>query len=155
MTRNTLVLLAAGGSAGLLLAALAFQHLGGMAPCSLCVWQRWPHLAAMLAAPLALFIPGALGPLAGGAAAASSGGIGIYHTGVERGWWQGPQACSGGGDISALSPRELMDQIMAAPVVRCDEVPWEMLGLSMASWNAAASFALAGVWLWALAAPPR
>ncbi len=153
MTRNRLILLAASGSAALLLAALAFQYIGGMAPCPLCIWQRWPHLAAILAAPLALLAPGAIGPLAGSAAAATSGGIGIYHTGVERSWWEGPQACAAGGDIGRLSTQELMEQIMAAPVVRCDEVPWEMLGLSMASWNAAASFALAGLWLWTLAVP--
>jgi disulfide bond formation protein DsbB len=44
----------------------------------------------------------------------------------------------------------MLDRILAAPVVRCDEVAWEMLGLSMASWNALASFALAAVWLVAL-----
>lgn len=150
MTRTRLVLLAAAGSAAMLLAALAFQYLAGMAPCALCIWQRWPHLVAVLAAPLALALPGPALVLAGAAGAATSGGIGIYHTGVERGWWAGPASCSGGADISQMSPEELLQQILAAPVVRCDEVPWEMLGLSMASWNAVASFALAGVWLVAL-----
>jgi disulfide bond formation protein DsbB len=149
VSRRTLILLAAGGSAGLLLAALAFEHLGGMAPCALCIWQRWPHLAAVAIGGAALAIPLAALPLLGAAAALASAGIGAYHTGVERQWWQGPQACAAGGDIGALSPEELMARIMAAPVVRCDEVPWEMLGLSMASWNALASLGLAGVWLWA------
>jgi len=150
VTRNRLVLFAAAGSAAMLLAALAFQYLAGMAPCSLCIWQRWPHLAAVLAAPLALVLPGPVMVLLGAAGAATSGGIGIYHTGVERGWWPGPASCSGGVDVTQMTPEELLQQILAAPVVRCDEVPWEMLGLSMASWNVVASFALAGIWLAAL-----
>jgi disulfide bond formation protein DsbB len=88
--------------------------------------------------------------VAGAAAAATSGGIGIYHTGVEQGWWPGPSACSGTMDLSQMTAEQMLDALMAAPVVRCDEVPWEMLGLSMASWNAVASFALAGLWLVAL-----
>lgn len=42
------IAIAAAGSAALLLGALAFQYLGGLAPCQLCIWQRWPHLAAVL-----------------------------------------------------------------------------------------------------------
>lgn len=148
-TRRLLILAAAGGSAALLAGALMFEYLGGLPPCELCIWQRWPHLAAIAIGGLALVLPGALLPLAGAVAPATSGAIGIYHTGVERGWWEGPQACSGGDDIQGMSSGELLDQIMAAPVVRCDEVAWQMLGLSMASWNALASFALAAVWLWA------
>ena len=147
MTRNTLVLLAAGGSAALLLAAFAFQHLGGLAPCALCLWQRWPHAAAVVLGAAALGVPGALPPLFGAAAALATGGIGVYHTGVERGWWEGPAACAGGGDLSGLSVEELTAQIMSAPLVRCDEVAWQVLGLSMASWNAIAAFGLAALWL--------
>jgi len=144
---RTLGGLAAAGSVALLLAALVFQYGFGMAPCQLCIWQRWPHLAAaVLAAGLWLLPAGPL-MLAGAAAAATSGGIAVYHTGVERGWWDGPAACSGALDLSQLSAEQMLEALMAAPVVRCDEVPWEMLGLSMASWNAVASFALAGVWL--------
>jgi len=134
------------GSAGLLLGALAFQYIGGMAPCSLCIWQRWPHVVALFGAG-ALVVPGVIFPVIGAGGAAVSGGIGVYHTGVERGWWSGPASCSAGGDLSGMSAEELLAQIMAAPVVRCDEVPWEMLGLSMASWNAVASFGIAALWL--------
>lgn len=143
--------LAAAGSAGLLIAALVFEYGFGMAPCALCIWQRWPHLAAAGLGGLLWLVPGGLlvpvVAVAGGAAAAASGGIGVYHTGVERGWWEGPSACSGAVDLSGLTAEEMLNAILAAPVVRCDEVPWEMLGLSMASWNAAVSFALAGLWL--------
>lgn len=146
MTRTRLVLLAAGGSAALLLAALGSQYLGGLAPCEMCLWQRWPHGAAVAAGAAALALPGPVLPLLGAAAAAATGGIGVYHTGVERGWWPGPAGCSAG-DISNLSTEDLMDRIMTAPLVRCDEVAWEFLSLSMASWNALLSFALAGLWI--------
>jgi len=154
VTARWLAVAAAAGSAGLLLAALGFQYLGGMPPCSLCIWQRWPHLAAVAAGGGMLVLPGVLWVALGSAGAATSGAIAVYHTGVERGWWQGPTACSGGNDLGQVSVDELFARIMAAPVVRCDEVPWEMLGLSMASWNAVASFGLAGLWLLALR-PPR
>ena len=88
--------------------------------------------------------------LIGAGGAATSGAIGVYHTGVERAWWDGPAACAAGQDMSGLSAEEFLDALLAADVVRCDEVPWELLGLSMASWNAVASFALAGLWLAAL-----
>ncbi|WP_371038495.1 disulfide bond formation protein B [Rhodosalinus sp. FB01] len=147
MSRTSLVLAAAGGSAALLAAAFAFQYLGGLAPCELCLWQRWPHAAAVAIGAAALARPGALLPLLGGGAALATGGIGLYHTGVERGWWEGPAACAGGGDLARVSVDELTAQIMAAPLVRCDEVAWQVLGLSMASWNALAALALAALWL--------
>lgn len=152
MTRqHTLILLAAAGSAALLLGAFGFQHLGGMAPCKLCLWQRWPHGVAVLCGGLALLalprLMAALGALAALATAAIAG----YHTGVERGWWQGPSDCSGG-PVGSQSAEDLFAQIMAAPLVRCDEVPWEMLGLSMASWNMLASLGLAALWIMALRA---
>lgn len=152
LNRHVLIVLAAGGSAGLLLGAFAFQHLGDMAPCKLCIWQRWPHAAAIVFGVLALAIPGRLFPIFGALAALATAGIGLYHTGVERGWWEGPSSCSSG-DISNLSAEELMEQIMSAPLVRCDEVPWELFSLSMASWNALVALALA--LLWALAARAR
>ena len=55
MSRNTYVLLATLGSAALLLGAFAFQHLGGLAPCKLCLWQRWPHAAAIIIGIIVLF----------------------------------------------------------------------------------------------------
>ncbi|RBI85118.1 disulfide bond formation protein B [Rhodosalinus halophilus] len=151
MTRNRLILIAAGGSALLLAAAFAFQHLGGLAPCALCLWQRWPHAAAVALGGLGLMLPGAVLPLFGAVAAGASGGLGVYHVGVEQGWWQGPATCSGSGDIGALSVEELAARIMAAPVVRCDEIAWSFGGLSMAGWNAVLSFALAAVWIAAAA----
>ena len=148
LTRQHMVALAAAGSAALLLGAFGFQHLGNMAPCELCLWQRWPHAAAVLigAAALLWARAAAVLALAGAVAAATTGAIGVYHTGVERGWWQGPDSCTTA-PVGGQSADALFEQIMKAPLVRCDEVPWEMLGLSMASWNAIAAFGLAAVWL--------
>ena len=150
MTRGLVIALAAAGSLGLLLGAFAFQHIGGMAPCPLCIWQRWPHVAAMAAAIGAWVMPAIVWPLAGAGAMLVSAGLGGYHTGIERGWWAGPDSCAGGGSLSGLSGSELLGMDGPSGVVLCDEVVWEMLGLSMASWNAAASLGLAALWLAAL-----
>lgn len=143
LTPRNLALLAAAGSAGMLLAAWGFQYLGGLAPCTMCIWQRWPHALAALSGGLVLLTPFAAWLGLGGALATA--GFGGYHTGVERGWWQGPSTCSSG-SIDGLTPEELLNQIMAAPIVRCDEVPWEMFGLSMASWNMLVSLGFACLW---------
>ena len=148
MTRKLLILLASGGSAAMLLGAFGFQYIGDMAPCKLCLWQRWPHAAAVLIGALALLLPGPLLPLLGALAALATAGVGLYHTGVERGWWEGPTTCTSG-PVGGLTPEQLMEQIMSAPLVRCDEVPWEMFTLSMASWNAIASLGFALIWLMA------
>ena len=152
MTRKNLVVIAMIGSALLLLGAFAFQHIGGLAPCKMCIWQRWPHGAAIVIGLTALALPVALLLLAGALAAALTGAIGVYHIGVERGWWKGPDTCTSG-DISNLSSDDLLNQIMSAPLVRCDDVAWQMLGLSMAGWNAVISFGLAVIWLMALRMP--
>lgn len=152
MMKKWLIFVAAAGSAALLLGAFGFQHLGGMAPCKMCLWQRWPHAAAIVIGALAVLVPGTMLPLLtlmavlGMLAALTTAGIGLYHTGVERGWWEGPTTCTSG-PIGGLTPDQLMEQIMSAPLVRCDEVPWEMLSLSMASWNAIASIGFALIWL--------
>ena len=152
MARRALVALAGAGSLALLLGAYGFEFLGGLAPCKLCLWQRWPHLAAVAVAVLGAGalprLPGIAVGVAGALAAATSGAIAVYHSGVERGWWPGPASCSGGGeDLGALSGQALLDPAGAAPVVMCDEISWTLLGLSMANYNVAISFGLAGLWL--------
>lgn len=149
--RNRLVLLAALGSLLMILGAWGFQYIGGLAPCKLCYWQRYPHMAAVPIGALAMLVPGLLLPFAGSVAAAATAAVGIYHTGVERSWWPGPDTCSSG-DIGGLSTDQLMDQILTAPLMQCDQVAWEMLGLSMASWNALISVGLMVLWLLAAAA---
>jgi disulfide bond formation protein DsbB len=148
MTQRTrLIILAMAGSLAMLAGAFAFQYIGGLAPCHLCLLQRWPHAAAVGIGLLALAVPGRLLPLAGAAAALTTAGIGLYHTGVERLWWAGPTSCSAG-SIAGIDVKDLLDPtIVVAPVVRCDEVAWQMLGLSMASWNGVVSLGLMLIWL--------
>lgn len=150
MTRQTLLLLATLGSAAALAAAFAFQYIGGMAPCHLCLLQRYPHAAAIPIGIAALLIRrtilARLLPLAGAAAALTTAAIAGYHTGVERHWWLGPTTCTSGA-ISGLSAKDLLAQIQAAPVVKCDQVAWAMFSLSMATWNLLASLVLVALWL--------
>ncbi len=152
--RNLLVLTAAGGSLLLLLGAFGFQYIGGLSPCHLCLEQRWPHAAAVLIGVLAVLVRGRLLPALGALAAAVTSGLGLYHTGVERHWWQGPQTCTTGG-LGDVSADQLLNQIMSAPLTQCDQVQWDLWGISMASWNFLFSALLCLIWLAALRATPR
>lgn len=137
------------GPAALLGGALFSQYVGGLAPCEMCIWQRWPHGIAIALAALGFLT----GPNLAGRAALRLGaltlligaGIGAFHAGVELGYWEGPTSCSGGVP-TGLSPAELMERLQNASLIRCDEVPWSFLGISMAGWNAILSLGLAAVW---------
>jgi len=119
--------------------ALGSQYLGGLHPCEMCYWQRWPHAVAIVLALLAFTAPprsprsrtlvllAALG-------IAVSGAIGVYHAGVEARIFEGVTQCTATG--KGLKGADLLNQIMHAPIVRCDEVQFRFLGISMAGWNA-------------------
>jgi disulfide bond formation protein DsbB len=145
MTRNLMILLSAGGSAALLAGAFLFQALG-YPPCAMCLWQRWPHAAAILIGLLALRFPGRVLPLLGAIAAATTAAIGVFHTGVERDWWEGPSSCTGGGSLEGLTGADLLT-VTGPRVVMCDQVSWELFSLSMASWNAILSLVLMIGWI--------
>ncbi len=147
MTATRLVLLASLGSAALLIGAWTFQYLG-YAPCKLCYWQRYPHMAAVIIGGAALITNWRHLSLLGAGAALTTAVLGVYHTGVERAWWQGPDTCTSG-PIGGISAEELLNQILNAPLVQCDQVAWDLYGVSMASWNAIFSFALVVIWLMA------
>ncbi len=134
------------GSLSLLLGAFAFQHLGGLPPCKMCIWQRWPHLAAIIIGALAIGFDKPRLALLGALAALTTGLIGFYHVGVEQKWWDGPNSCTSSGNLG-LSPEDLLDKIMAAPVVRCDEIPWDLFGISMAGWNGILSLIFVVFWI--------
>ena len=144
MTRNALILCATGGSAALLGGAFLFQALG-YAPCMMCLWQRWPHAAAIVIGAVALFAATGLRPLAflGALAALTTAALGLYHTGVERAWWEGPGTCSGISTINLEDPLSTDIQ----PIVMCSDVTWSLFGLSMASYNALFSAILALIWI--------
>jgi disulfide bond formation protein DsbB len=122
---------------GLLAGAYGSQYLGGLYPCEMCWWQRWPHFAALPLALLGFYNPGkqqrknavALAALA----ILTSGLIGGYHAGVEYGWWEGITACST--TIQASAGQSTLDAILNAPLTRCDVAPWSLFGISLAGYN--------------------
>src|SRR5437762_2762493 len=132
-------------STGIVGAALLSQHVGGLQPCVLCLYQRWPYYAAIAltliavlagdrtTTPIVLLVCALL--FAAGAAVA------FYHVGVERHWFQGPTTCSSP-SVAADTVEALRQRLLAQPVVRCDEVAWSLFGVSMAGWNFLASLGL-------------
>ncbi|SMC80313.1 disulfide bond formation protein B [Novosphingobium sp. B1] len=133
-SRNAAYALALIVPAALMGGALVSQYVFGLYPCQMCWWQRYPHIAAIVLAVLAMMMKGkGSGDLAVTLAAIAigiSGLIGAFHAGVEYNWWEGVTACStvaGGGNP--------LDAIMNAPVVRCDVAPWSMFGISLAGFN--------------------
>jgi disulfide bond formation protein DsbB len=124
----------------LLAGAFGSQYFGGLYPCEMCWWQRYAHMAALVPAAFAFTGPAESSSsrwltLLAALGIAASGGIGVYHAGVEAGVFQGFTQCtalvSGGG-----STAELLKQIVSAPLIRCDQVQWSFLGISLAGWNA-------------------
>ncbi len=136
---------------GLLGGALGSQYLGGLVPCEMCYWQRWPHGAAIALAAGAVTGPAAsdrcrILTLLAAAAIAVSGAIGVYHAGVELGIFEGFTTCTS--TASGASTADLLNAIMNTPLVRCDQVQFSFLGISMAGWNALLSLAGAAAILW-------
>jgi len=112
--------------------ALGSQYIGGLHPCEMCYWQRWPHGAAIVLAALSFVTRAATSrklTLLAAIAIAISGAIGVYHAGVEAHVFQGLTTCTANGARS-------LNDILNAPLVRCDQVQWSFLGISMAGWNA-------------------
>jgi len=124
--------------AALMAGALGSQYLGGLYPCEMCHWQRWPHYAAILLAlaAIALGRSEASRPLVlfAGLAILISGGIGAFHAGVEYGWWEGFTTCTA--PAASGSADDLLKAIMSAPLIRCDQPQWTLFGISLAGYNA-------------------
>ena len=135
--------------AGLLAGAYVSQYAFGLYPCEMCWWQRYAHFAALVPAILAFVIPPQrLWTALAGLAILASGLIGLFHAGVEYGWWDGITACSA---MLSDEGSSALEQIMNTPLVRCDEPQWTLLGISLAGFNflisvagALAVFALLG-----------
>jgi disulfide bond formation protein DsbB len=136
---------------GLLGGALGSEYVGGLVPCEMCYWQRWPHAAAIALAALAFTAPAGAQrsrnfTLLAALAIAVSGAIGVYHAGVELGIFEGLTTCTS--MASGATTGELLDQIMKVPLVRCDQVQFAFLGISMAGWNAIISLGGAALIAW-------
>jgi disulfide bond formation protein DsbB len=144
---GALVLLAA---IAVILAALGFEHVGGLPPCPLCLEQRYAYYAGIPALFVALVLLAAGWPRASAAifflvatAFLANAGLGVYHAGVEWKLWAGPDTCSGTTAPLGGGKGGILDQLSTTRVIRCDEAPWQLLGISLAGWNALASLALA------------
>lgn len=127
---------------GLIGGALISQYQFGLYPCEMCHWQRWPHYAAIAIALVAFAVPVDRGRAVfitlAAFAIATSGAIGVFHAGVEYGWWQGLTSCAAPGSGS-------LEDIFNAPLTRCDVAPWTLMGISLAGFNAIIAFAGAGL----------
>ena len=134
--------------AALLAGAFGSQYLGGLYPCEMCWWQRYAHMAALV--PAALAFTAAAGSqrsrlfvLLAALAIAVSGAIGFYHAGVELRIFEGFTTCTS--TAHGATTEDLLKQIVAAPMIRCDQVQWSWLGISLAGWNAILSLGGAAV----------
>lgn len=144
---SKLGLVAALGSGALLGGAYYFQYVVGLAPCTMCYWQRWPHMVAIVAGlcALAAYARPRLALIllmVAVTALFATAAIGVFHVGVEYRWWAGPQTCSGNIPVG-LTAEQLKKYLFGARMVRCDETAWSMWGISMAGWNAICSAGLA------------
>lgn len=148
---------AAGGlilAASLAALAGAFfaQYVGGLEPCPLCLYQRYPYAATIVLAGLAMATAGrgrwpALFLGVAGAVMMGEAGLAFYHVGVEQGWFEGLAACVGAAGETPATLEELRAQLLAAPPARCDVVPWSLFGISMAGFNVVYSAVLAVIGL--------
>ena len=153
------------GSLALLAGAYGFEIIGGLVPCEMCWWQRWALMGAAFVALDAVVLgtistakPALAGParltgwlallvLLGNAATA------LFHAGVEQKWWQGLTRCTA--PPTAGDAKAMLADILAQPLVRCDAIPWQMFGISMAGWNFLVSLMLAGIAAWLMLKPAR
>ena len=125
---------ALGVPALLLAGAYVSQYGFDLYPCEMCWWQRYPHFAALALALLSFFVaPKRVWIALAAGGMLTSGLIGGFHAGVEYDWWEGITSCAA---VTDLAPGEsALDAIMQAPLVRCDEAPWSLLGVSLAGFN--------------------
>lgn len=145
---RALTVLGLAGAAAAFAAALVSQYGFGLAPCPLCIWQRYPYGVGGAFALLALWrwrgAPSLRAALLAGASLAfiAGAGIGVFHSGVEFQWWEGLASCSAPTPIGG-STADFLEALKAAPLVRCDERAPFFLGLSMANWNVLVSLGFA------------
>jgi disulfide bond formation protein DsbB len=153
-------------SAALAIAAIAAATLAGawffqlvldIQPCPLCLEQRYAYYLAIPLGALLAFAAARDTPrsvlLAGlailAAAALCNAGLGAYHAGVEWQFWQGPTECSGP-VVNLGSAGNLLQRLDTVKVIRCDEVQWRFLGLSLAGYNVLISLLMAAIAGWGI-----
>ena len=125
----------------MLLSAFYLQYFQNLPPCDLCITQRWFHVLIIIYSLLIFIIlkirPISFNLIILGLAVVwlLSGIAGMYHFGIEIKLWSGPEKCSSGIDLS----KDLFKYLMSKSPVKCDEVMYRILGLSLAGWNAVVS----------------
>ena len=129
--------------------AFFFQYQLEILPCKLCLWQRWPHFIGIPLGIIGLLTLKNNIPLTLTALINSGFGIilSIYHSGIEREFWQGFSNCTGLSDISDISPKQLLSALFETPVTKCDSIPWSLMGLSMANLNIAVLLVIFFFWI--------
>ncbi|MDE2473127.1 MAG: disulfide bond formation protein B [Bradyrhizobium sp.] len=158
----TAALAVAAIAAATLAGAWFFQLVLGLVPCPLCLEQRYAYylavpLGALVAVAAAKDAPRGV-VLAGLAlltlAALGNAGLGAYHAGVEWKFWPGPTECTGPvGNLGSAG--NLLERLDTVKVIRCDEVQWTFLGLSLAGYNVLISLLMAAIALWGLVSARR
>ena len=133
-------------SLSMILFVLISEYVFGFAPCSLCLIQRYPHMLVAITSLWLIFFRTHnffLYPV-NTLVMALSIILASYHVGVEQSIFQGPQSCSSSNLslVSEKSAETLLKEILNTSVVRCNEVIWSFMGLSMATWNLILSMAL-------------
>ncbi|MBS0483089.1 MAG: disulfide bond formation protein B [Proteobacteria bacterium] len=126
----------------LLAAVYVGQYAFALYPCEMCWWQRYGQFAALAFALLSLLARAQARLLVAlaGVSILVSGIIGALHAGVEYGWWEGFTTCTAVAVKGAADP---LDAILNAPIIRCDQVQWELFGISLAGYNFLVSTAAA------------
>ncbi len=139
--------------------AYGFQYVWGhLWPCEMCWWQRYAHFAALPFAVAALVIGGRMKDggrsfvLLAALAILVSGAIGFYHAGVELKLLPGFTQCTA--SLSGTAD-DMLNDVFSRPLVRCDDVQWSWLGISMAGWNAILSLLSAFAILWLSLRKPK
>ena len=137
-------------SLSMILFALTSEYVFGFAPCSLCLIQRYPHILVTITSVWLIFFRTQnvfLYPV-NTLVMALSIILASYHVGVEQSIFQGPQSCSSSNLslVSEKSAEALLKEILNTSVVRCNEVTWSFMGLSMATWNLILSIGLFVGW---------
>lgn len=131
-----------------IVAALLFQHVGGLEPCVLCLEQRTPYyvgvplifLAALGARVRSNAATGLSLLLTAIAIVVFAWGIdtGVYHAGAEWGFWAGPEECSRTTQFANNLDAYIAQLQQTAPV-DCTKPAIVIFGLSLAGWNVVAS----------------
>lgn len=133
--------------------ALAFEHIGGYIPCALCLEQRTPYYIGAPLMLVAAIISKTGGPTWAVRGLLAVGGLlmlyglalGVYHSGVEWHWWDGPASCATSADAVTKDAGSLLGDLSSKKPPSCDAAALRVLGLSFAGWNVLASAALAAI----------